>query len=106
MLVTRTCNADLTLDGLWCIVDVTSECGRKAVITTEISVDTEQIRHLREALGYTQQDLAERMGVSRATVNQIEAGRRLPTLQHALVLARELGVTVEDMVVNSEATPA
>jgi putative transcriptional regulator len=36
---------------------------------------TVRIRELREAQGWTQRELAERAGVTRATVNRLENGR-------------------------------
>ena len=57
--------------------------------------------HLRKyrlrADGLTQQDLAERVGVTRQTILSIEKGKYSPTIGLALRLARTLGVTVEDL---------
>lgn len=48
-----------------------------------------QIRVLRFASGeMTQQDLADRIGLSRQTVNAIEAGKYFPTLEAAFRIAR------------------
>lgn len=52
-------------------------------------------RLLRE--GMTQQDLADRVGVTRQTILSIEKGRYNPTVGLALLLARELRVPVEDL---------
>lgn len=54
-------------------------------------------RHRALAGGLTQQELAERVGVTRQTILAIEKGNYSPTVGLALKLARELGVTVEDM---------
>jgi DNA-binding XRE family transcriptional regulator/molybdate-binding protein len=56
-----------------------------------------RIRENREALRWSQADLAERAGVSRQLVGAVEAGRHLPNVGAALALARALGVTVEDL---------
>jgi putative transcriptional regulator len=47
--------------------------------------------------GMTQQDLADRVGVTRQTILYIEKGKYSPTIGLALRLARELGVRVEDL---------
>lgn len=43
----------------------------------------------------TQADLAKLAGVSRKTINTVENGVFIPSVQLALVLARTLGTTVE-----------
>jgi putative transcriptional regulator len=45
----------------------------------------------------TQADLAELAGVTRRSVNAIEAGRMVPSVLLALRLARALGVTVDSL---------
>jgi putative transcriptional regulator len=50
---------------------------------------------LRNAQGWTQADLAKRVGVSRQTINSIETGRFEPSLTLALKLARLFGKPVE-----------
>ena len=53
------------------------------------------IHERRKALGLSQQELANRCGVSRQTINAIENNKYDPTLALAFALARELGVTVD-----------
>ena len=55
------------------------------------------VRRHRTALGLSQAGLGAALGVSRQTVNAIEAGRYLPSLPLALGLARHFGVAVEDL---------
>ncbi len=43
----------------------------------------------------TQAELAELAGVTRRSINAIEAGRMVPSVLLALRIARSLGVTVE-----------
>ena len=55
------------------------------------------LARLRAERGWTQGDLAQRVSVSRQTINAIETGRYLPSLPLALALARFLGTSVEDV---------
>lgn len=57
-----------------------------------------RIRALRfEAGEMTQQDLAERIGVSRQTLNAIEAAKYAPSLEVAFRIARVFGKRVEEV---------
>ncbi|MCX2728225.1 helix-turn-helix domain-containing protein [Thermomicrobium sp. 4228-Ro] len=60
------------------------------------------VRARRQALGLTQQQLAERAGISRQTLVAIEAGRLTPSVTVALRLARALGCTVDDLFALAE----
>jgi putative transcriptional regulator len=58
------------------------------------------INHLRDAriaAGWTQAELAERVGVSRKTINTVENGVFIPSTVLALKLARALGRPVEGL---------
>lgn len=56
------------------------------------------IRRLRFERGeMTQQNLAERVGVTRQTIIALEAGRYAPSLPLAVRIARVFGVGVEDV---------
>ena len=57
-----------------------------------------QIRALRFARGeMTQQQLADRVGVSRQTVNAIEGGKYFPSLEVAFQIARVLDKPLEEV---------
>jgi len=57
-----------------------------------------QIRRLRFDHGeITQQDLADRAGVTRQTIIALEAGKYAPSLMLAFRIARAFGVKVEDV---------
>jgi putative transcriptional regulator len=59
---------------------------------------TNTIRKLRfERNEMTQQDLAERVGVTRQTINAIELGKYSPSLDVAFRIAVALGVRLEDV---------
>ena len=53
------------------------------------------LRQERDRLGLTQAALAERVGVSRKTINTVENGVFVPSTTLALRLAAALGTTVE-----------
>ena len=54
-----------------------------------------RLRDLRAEQGLTQAALAERVGVSRKTINTVENGVFVPSAVLALRLARALGCPVE-----------
>ena len=59
---------------------------------------TNTIRKLRFEHGeMTQQDLAERVGVTRQTINAIELGKYSPSLEVAFRIAVAFGVRLEDV---------
>jgi putative transcriptional regulator len=59
---------------------------------------TNQIRRFRFENGeMTQQQLAERAGVTRQTIIAIEAGKYTPSLELAFRLARAFNVGVEEL---------
>jgi len=54
-----------------------------------------RVRELREAQGWSQGELAERLAVSRQTVNAIETGKYDPSLPLAFRIARLFGHPIE-----------
>jgi putative transcriptional regulator len=54
-----------------------------------------RLREARAERGWTQAELAERVGVTRKTVNTVENGVFTPSTILALKLAQALGTTVE-----------
>ncbi|WP_158542308.1 substrate-binding domain-containing protein [Lujinxingia litoralis] len=61
--------------------------------TTAISL----VRDRRTAAGLSQAELAARIGVSRQTLNAIETGRQVPSTTLALLLARALRCSVDEL---------
>lgn len=56
-----------------------------------------RLRDARVAAGWTQAELAERVEVSRKTINTVENGVFIPSTVLALKLARALGRPVEGL---------
>src|SRR5579883_3381504 len=55
------------------------------------------LRDRRMRLGWSQDEVARRAGLSRAGVRAIETGRLIPSAAAALALAETLGCRVEDL---------
>ena len=55
------------------------------------------LRVLRATQRWSQADLAERLGVSRQTVNAIETGKYDPSLPLAFAIARVFGMAIEEI---------
>ncbi len=60
-------------------------------------VRSNRVRPVRVAAGITQAQLAAAVGVSRQTVNALEAGNYAPSVYLALRVAAVLSTTVEDL---------
>ncbi len=58
-----------------------------------------RVKELRERRGWTQQQLAEAVGVSRQSINSIERNRYVPSLQLALIFARVFARSMDDIFV-------
>lgn len=54
-----------------------------------------RVRQLRMEQGMTQEEIAERVGVSRQTIISIESGRYNPSIVLAFRLARVFGESIE-----------
>jgi putative transcriptional regulator len=61
-----------------------------------------RLRELRTERGWSQLDLAERLGVSRQTVNSIENDRYDPSLPLAFRIARVFQMPIENLFEDSE----
>ena len=56
-----------------------------------------RLKVLRAERDWSQQDLADRLGVSRQSVNAIEKGRYDPSLPLAFAIAEVFGLAIEDI---------
>jgi putative transcriptional regulator len=56
-----------------------------------------QLKEFRVSRGYTQEELADAVGVSRQSINAIERGRYTPSLPLALKFARTFNCSIEDL---------
>ena len=65
-----------------------------------------RLRVLRAERQWSQQDLADRLGVSRQSVNAVETGKYDPSLPLAFKIADVFGLTIEDIFLRDEAEQA
>ena len=56
-----------------------------------------RLKVLRAEQNWTQEDLADRLGVSRQTINTIEKGKYDPSLPLAFKIARLFGKAIEEI---------
>lgn len=56
-----------------------------------------RVKALRTEREWTQEQLAERAGVSRQSINSIERNRYVPSLQLALKFARVFGLPTDEI---------
>jgi putative transcriptional regulator len=59
-----------------------------------------KVRELRGERNWSQADLAERVDVSRQTINAIETGKYDPSLPLAFALARVFKLKIEELFVD------
>ena len=62
-----------------------------------------RLRELRERQGWSQGALAERLEVSRQTINALETGKYDPSLPLAFRIARLFDARIEDVFLPDEA---
>lgn len=55
------------------------------------------MKEARTRAGLSQQELADRLGVSRQTINAIEKGDYNPTIKLCIGICRVLGLTLNDL---------
>ena len=62
------------------------------------------MKEARSRAGLSQQELADRLGVSRQTINAIEKGDYNPTIRLCIGICRVLGLTLNDLFWEEERT--
>ena len=50
-----------------------------------------KMKHLREALGLTQEDIAKRCGLNASAISHFESGRREPCLRNIVKICKAFG---------------
>ncbi len=78
------------------ILDIPKPTNYLCPMNEEALIGT-RLREIRQQLGLTQAQLAERVEVSRQTINYVENGTYCPSTYLALRLARELSVPFEEL---------
>ena len=63
-----------------------------------------RLQQLREALGWTQSQLAENSGVSQTYISELELHKKQPTIPIVKKLAAALGVSVSDLLNEEKST--
>ena len=58
----------------------------------------DRLKQFLAVRGITQRELGERVGLTRTSMSRILSGKQEPKLGEAYVIARELGVTLNDLV--------
>ena len=61
-----------------------------------------KLKSARAALDLSQQDLADKVGVSRQTINAIEKGDYNPTINLCIAICRVLGKTLDELFWDQE----
>jgi putative transcriptional regulator len=61
-----------------------------------------KLKVLRAMSDLTQEELADKVGVTRQTINAIEQGKYLPSLELAFKLAKLFNVKIEEIFVEDE----
>jgi putative transcriptional regulator len=65
-----------------------------------------RVKELRAARGWTQEQLADAVGVSRQSINSIERDRYVPSLPLALTFARVFGCSTDEIfTLNGDVKP-
>lgn len=65
----------------------------------------ERIYELRRQRGFSQEQLAEKIGVSRQTVSKWESGASVPELEKLIALSRCFGVSVDALIGHAAPVP-
>ena len=64
----------------------------------ELKIFGARVEAARKKKGLTQEELADKAGVSQSMINHIEKGRKKPSLDIAIAIAREFNTTVDALI--------
>ena len=56
-----------------------------------------KLEEIRKKFNYTQEELADKLGVSRQTINSLENGKYNPSIQLAFKLAKFFNLSIESL---------
>ena len=60
------------------------------------------LEEIRKKSNYTQEELADKLGVSRQTINSLENGKYNPSIQLAFKLAKFFNLSIESLFIFEE----
>ena len=80
---------------IWHKIGMAKRTPKSDVDKTRALLIGSRIRQLREQKQYTQQELADKVGLTSGAIGQYETGRNLPRFKRLERLAAEFGVTTE-----------
>lgn len=63
----------------------------------------DKLQYLRKMNGYSQEELADKLGIARQTISTWETGQATPTLQALIALSELYGVSIDRMVKEEDA---
>ena len=63
-----------------------------------------RVKRGRNQANLSQADLAQRLGLTRTSIANLEAGRQRPSAHHAAMIANILQVPIQDLLPNAPAT--
>jgi len=61
-----------------------------------------KLEEIRKKFNYTQEELADKLGVSRQTINSLENGKYNPSIQLAFRLAKIFDMSIESLFIFEE----
>lgn len=61
-----------------------------------------KLEEIRKKFNYTQEELADKLGVSRQTINSLENGKYNPSIQLAFKLAKLFDMSIESIFIFEE----
>lgn len=82
----------IRMQRLVCIFNMGQEINDRMVLRVK-----NQVRYYREYLGISQRAVARAVGITSTEMSKIERGVHLPNVITGILIARKLGVTVEEL---------